>query len=54
MLTRIVVVALVTPGRKKTSYMKLDVNELEVDNTKRKVDEAWKGHMMEGRDPRIN
>lgn len=42
------------PGRKKMSYLKLDVREMEVESTKRNVEEAWQGQMKEGQDPMIN
>lgn len=40
--------------RKKTFYLKLNVDELQVESTRTKLEAVWKNQMHEDRDPRIN
>lgn len=55
MLTRIFLSPLPSNStRKKTSYMKLDAGEWEVESTHTEIDRVRKLEMREGRDLRIN
>lgn len=53
-LIRIALQPLAPTGLRKSSYAKLDANELFVSNTITAIHDVYNTQMFEGRDPRIN